>query len=187
LCVRNFSCGKILVTHFPLITLFPLLKKYPHARRAWSRGKWIKGMHRQPVTYWGYSQRWPQTLIRAWKVRSKVQTFIYIEPILIIRLILLQGHSFSVPDFEMIFSRKNIHLGVKFDGETEYKVKFRFHPETRKIADLLALLHASFQFCRWSIKNIRKDCQFANLGHIQALNCSCIFLPKMIRRTRKNR
>ena len=40
-----------------------------------------------------------------------------IEPILIIRLILLQGHSFSVPDFEMIFSRKNIHLGVKFDGE----------------------------------------------------------------------
>ena len=110
-----------------------------------------------------------------------------IEPILIIRLILLQGHSFSVPDFEMIFSRKNIHLGVKFDGETEYKVKFRFHPETRKIADLLALLHASFQFCRWSIKNIRKDCQFANLGHIQALNCSCIFLPKMIRRTRKNR
>lgn len=79
-----------------------------------------------------------------------------IEPILIIRLILLQGHSFSVPDFEMIFSRKNIHLGVKFDGETEYKVKFRFHPETRKIADLLALLHASFQFCRWSIKIFEK-------------------------------
>ena len=102
-----------------------------------------------------------------------------IEPILIIRLILLQGHSFSVPDFEMIFSRKNIHLGVKFVGETEYKVKFSFHPKENSrsfspFACFISILSMEY-------KNIRKDCQFANLGHIQALNCSCIFLPKMIR------
>ena len=39
----------------------------------------------------------------------------------------------------------NIYFGVKFDGETEYKVKFRFRPEALKAADPLAFLHALSQ------------------------------------------
>ena len=34
-------------------------------------------------------------------------------------------------------------FSVKFDGETKYEVKFRFQLETMKIADHLAILHAS--------------------------------------------
>jgi len=55
-----------------------------------------------------------------------------IEPILIIRLILLQVHCFSVLDFLKIFFRMNILFWVKFDGETEYKVKYRFKPKVLK-------------------------------------------------------